>query len=99
MVEKIKEMGKSHGMSLNDIERACGIGVNTIYKWDRSCPQTDKLSKVADLFGVTVDYLLGRESQKISPYDVLLLESYNSLSKENREFVDTMIEKLRQGQK
>lgn len=30
-------------------------------KWDKASPNTEKLTKVADYFHVSVDYLLGRE--------------------------------------
>ena len=35
--------------------------METIVRWDKSSPTTDKLQKVADYFGVSIDYLLGRE--------------------------------------
>ena len=46
-------------------------------------PSADKLSAVADRFGVTVDYLIGRSGQKI---DVNVLDGvYLSLAKQAQE--------------
>lgn len=38
-----------------------GIGRGTIYKWNKSAPNTENLVKVADYFNVSIDYLLGRD--------------------------------------
>ena len=63
MVERIKSLCASRGISLNDLERSCdGLSVNTIYRWDNAPPSVWKVKAVADYFGVSVDYLLGRET-------------------------------------
>lgn len=65
MVSLIKKMCKEKKISLNELESAVGLGVNTIYKWDKASPSSDKLQKVADYFDVSVDYLLGRKEKPI----------------------------------
>lgn len=50
--------------SIAELERTLGISNGTINKWDKSNPSPATLGRVADYFGVTVDYLLGRESKK-----------------------------------
>ena len=40
-----------------------GFGENAIYKWKNQSPTTENLTKVADYFGVTLDYLVGREGK------------------------------------
>lgn len=37
-----------------------GLGKNSITRWDENKPSVDRVQKVADYFGVSVDYLLGR---------------------------------------
>lgn len=61
MLEKIKKLCKERGISINDLEKACGIGRNTIYKWGESSPTVDNLKAVAEFFGRTVDDLLKEE--------------------------------------
>jgi|GEM_PF-3265735 len=61
LVENIKRLRKSHNTSIPKLEEEVGIGVHAIYKWDTSYPSVDRVLKVADYFGVTTDYLLGRE--------------------------------------
>ena len=54
-------LANEKGLSLPTLESALGFGNGTIVKWDKASPNTDKLTKVADFFNVSVDYLLGRE--------------------------------------
>lgn len=63
----IKEMCRSRGITLTELEGACGLGKKTISNWDKSAPGVDKLMKIADYFGVSVDYLLGREAAGQDP--------------------------------
>ena len=39
----------------------------TDWKKGRSAPKVDKLQKIADYFGVSVDYLLGNEPKEKTP--------------------------------
>jgi len=63
LVSRIKEIGSAKGFNLNGIEAGAGIGMNTIYKWDKSSPSADNLQKVATFLGVSVDFILGREME------------------------------------
>lgn len=109
MVERIKELGKNKHMSLNDIEKACNIGINTIYRWDKASPATDKLQRVADYFGVTVDYLLGRDGNQAPEYATeedlemlhknpelrVLLSAGAHLSKQDIQFMADLMRKMK----
>ncbi len=46
------------------VAKATGIGKSTFSDWKsgRSIPKADKLQKIADYFGVTVDYLRGKDT-------------------------------------
>lgn len=43
------------------LEKEAGLGMNTLVKWDRSSPSIDRVAAVADVLGVTIDELVGRE--------------------------------------
>ncbi|WP_130862181.1 helix-turn-helix domain-containing protein [Bacilliculturomica massiliensis] len=61
--ETILRLSKEKGLSQSALERELDFGRGTISKWKRgSVPSSDKLRKLADYFGVTVDYLSGREA-------------------------------------
>lgn len=58
--EKIKELTKKQGISLNDLEERLGLGKNTLYGLKRNQPSAERLQQIADYFNVSTDYLLGR---------------------------------------
>ena len=61
MVNRIKTLAKDRGLTILQVEELCNIGKNSIYNWDTSQPAVDKVKRVADLLGVTVDELLKEE--------------------------------------
>lgn len=63
---RIKEIAKNKGLSLQKLAEQAGIGVNSIYRWSTKTPSTASLQKVANVLGVSVDYLLG-ETDEMMP--------------------------------
>ena len=58
--ERVKKLADSQKISILELESRLGFGKNSLYRWKTSSPASDKLQKVADYFGVSTDYLLGR---------------------------------------
>lgn len=58
LLENIKKLCASHGISLSALEKTLGFGNSTIAKWADCSPTVEKLSLVAEFFGCTVDELL-----------------------------------------
>ena len=56
--DKIAVLCEQRGVSICKLERETGISNGTIGKWRNSSPTVDKLKKVADYLGCTVDDLL-----------------------------------------
>lgn len=65
LVEKIKATAKSRSITIKDLSIKAGIGPKTISNWANHNPQTETLKKVAKELGVSVDYLLGNEDEKV----------------------------------
>lgn len=61
MLENIKRLCRERGISLAELEQACGLGTRSTYKWGESAPSVERVKRVADYFGVTVDELLQGE--------------------------------------
>ncbi|MGK4144678.1 helix-turn-helix transcriptional regulator [Weissella paramesenteroides] len=57
--ERIKEISKERGLNLKKTAIEAGLSENAIYKWKTQTPQSNALQAVADVLGVSVDYLLG----------------------------------------
>ena len=60
--ERLLELRKIKGLSQAELSKKLDVSVSVICYWetDRSEPTAPNLDKIADFFGVSVDYLLGR---------------------------------------
>ena len=63
-VDRIKDLAKKRGWSLQKVAEKAGIGINSIYRWNTKVPSTQSLNKVAEVLGVSADYLLGKTDKK-----------------------------------
>lgn len=59
MWERFEELRLAKGVSAYQVAKACGLPSGAISNWKkgRYSPKIDKLQKIADYFGVSVDYL------------------------------------------
>lgn len=73
--DRIRELANRNGMSLPNLESELGFGNGTIVRWDKASPTTEKLQKVADYFGVSIDYLLGGRNEN----DILIKQLFGWL--------------------
>ena len=69
--ERVQYLAKNQGLSVRELGNKLNIGPTTLYKWKKQTPKSDILIKVADYFGVSTDYLLGRSNDKydLSPQE------------------------------
>ncbi|MHA7612395.1 helix-turn-helix domain-containing protein [Weissella viridescens] len=63
IVERIKEVSKNKNLNLKSTAIKAGLSENAIYKWNTQKPNADALKAVADVLGVSVDYLLGNTDE------------------------------------
>lgn len=71
MYEIFVKLLEKHGVTAYKVSKATGIAGSTFTDWKngRSTPKQDKLQKIADYFGVTVDYLMtGKEKDNSTGY-------------------------------
>ena len=62
LYERVKEVAKSKGYSINRLELELGFARSSISKFNKNTPSAEKIQQIADLLGVSVDYLLnGKE--------------------------------------
>ena len=62
--ENIKRFRKERGLTQEQLAEALGVTVGAVYKWEagRSTPEISMLLQLADLFGVSLDALVGFEA-------------------------------------
>lgn len=86
--EIIKELAKEKKISIRQLEKDFGYSNGYIGSWKRQTPNSAELSRLADYFNVSVDYLLGRTEKK--HYYDLTEKDHRSIEKE----LERMIEDL-----
>lgn len=64
--KKLKELRLEKKINQSELGEIIGISPSTVgmYERDQRFPDKDILGKLADYFGVTVDYLLGRTDER-----------------------------------
>ena len=63
---KILELCRLKGIGVSALEEELNLSKAAISKWERSYPRVDSLKKVADYFGVTVDYLISDDETYVA---------------------------------
>ena len=84
MLDIIRKLCKEKHMSMVTLEKEAGLGVNTIIKWDRSSPSVDRVAAVADVLGVSVDEILGRDQKQMPAGGRELLRLYEDLNEDGQ---------------
>lgn len=58
ILKKIEDLSKEQGISITSLEKRLSFGNGTIRSWSKCSPSIEKLKKVADYFGVPIEYFL-----------------------------------------
>ncbi len=56
--DNVKKICDERSISIASLEKTIGLGNGTISGWKNSSPRVDILKKVADYFGVPIEYFL-----------------------------------------
>lgn len=60
--DRIEQLRKTQNLSQGKLEKELGFSNGSISKWRNSTPTYERLQKVADYFGVSVEYLMTGEA-------------------------------------
>ncbi len=101
MVANLKKLRKEHGYSQKALADLLGITQQAIYKYENLSVEPDirTLIGIADIFNVSVDYLIGREAETvtrtidITADDLGHLEIWRTLPRPLRRELDGLIQK------
>lgn len=64
IVERIKELCDSKGITITELAEQIGISKAAVGKWGKSSPSSDTIMKIASYLGVSADYILGISEYK-----------------------------------
>lgn len=70
--ERIAQLRKNRSMSQFQLAKTLNIATSTLgmYETNKRKPNMEMLEKLADFFGVSIDYLLGRKTTDKSDIDL-----------------------------
>ena len=98
MIKKLKELRLKKKISQLTLAEAVGVSQQSVNKYEnhKSEPEISVLIAMADYFGVTVDYLIGRtdgEGKNIRKTEAeLMAEKINRLSENEKKCVKVIID-------
>lgn len=74
--ERIKSLRKRQGMTQTQLARVLGLSQQAVGKWEtgNSAPDQATLQRLADIFDVSIDFLLGRPEAGVFPFRNLTAE-------------------------
>ena len=90
LYERIKDVSKSKGYSINKLEQELGFARSSINKFNKNKPSIDKLQQIASLLDVTVDYLTAENGEIELKESVLTTKDERDIEK----ILDNTREKL-----
>lgn len=73
IVERIRKLIEQNGITVNSFQKKMGFSNSLIKSWETNDPSAYKVIQIADYFGVSVDYLLGRTDEMLPPNTSLQL--------------------------
>lgn len=89
--DRIKELCKEKHISINTLETTLGFGKGYISKLGKSTPNISKIQKIADYFGVSIDYLMtGQESSLPASEPILNARDERDIAKRLEAALDDL---------
>ena len=70
MKNRMSELREAKGMSAREAAKQIGVPPTTYHNWEKGErePNSDMLIKLADFFGVSIDYMIGRSEERAAKH-------------------------------
>ena len=95
---RLKELRETTGLSARKFAEELGIPYTTYYGYETGArePGSDFLIKVAERFGVSVDYIIGRPCNDsfLSPAELEHIKKYRRIDSDGKATIDMMLDQL-----
>lgn len=94
LVMRIRELCEENGISMRRLERDNEFGNGLISKWSNSSPNVNYLQKVANYFGVSINYLIGEK--EVEKYGSKYEFPHNIMAEAREEYsAESEIERMK----
>lgn len=97
-MNRLKELRKDRNLTIQQVADAIGVGRNTIsrYENEKHQPRPESWKRLADYFGVSVDYLKGTDPYKIYIYyNVYGNRTFLAVAKSKKQANKMLLNELR----
>lgn len=84
--ERIKDLCRQKGITVNKLETELGFGTGYVSKLDKSTPNAKKIQLIADYFDISVDYLMTGGKREIIIETAKLDDSISNASDRLKEY-------------
>lgn len=100
-MNQIKALRKKNNMSQKQIAMSLHVSQPTVSEWEsgKKLPSSKNARELADLFAVSIDYLLGRTEYEAPKPDPLVEDVFTSLSPEAQEVILQLMRLLAEGKR
>lgn len=68
LYERIRDLAKERGYSINRLEKELGFARSSINKFNTNKPSIDKIQQIADFLKISVDMITGEEKENETYY-------------------------------
>lgn len=100
MYEKFQELLDSKGVTAYKVAKATGVSTATLTSWKQGkySPKREKLQKIADYFGVSIDYFneepdkINRINLNLSSFEMELILAYRKANKGIQSAIDKLLD-------
>lgn len=93
-MNRLKECREKSGLSQKTVAASLKVAAPSVSNWEsgKTNPTHENLEKLADLYGVSIDYLLGRDDTKTAP----AVEPAEAAAPSREQMIDDIIRIYRQ---
>lgn len=94
--DRLVEIRNRHGFSQKYVALSVGVAPSIVSRWESGVkiPSRENLTKLANLYNVSVDYLLGRSDDEmpvtdvsLSADEIKLIQDYRSLNPQGQAYI------------
>ena len=95
-LDRLKSLREQHGYSQKYVAISVGVAPSIVSRWESGLktPSRESIIRLAELYGISVDYLLDRSDNEsrlsldsLSLIEKQLLSDYRSLNKQGKEYI------------
>ena len=95
-LDRLKCLREQHGYSQKYVAISVGVAPSIVSRWESGLktPSRESIIRLAELYGISVDYLLDRSDNEsrlsldsLSLIEKQLLSDYRSLNKQGKEYI------------